>query len=116
MSRWHGACSNISSENLMKGYIKMKKLIVFYLEGCPYCLNARRAIAELAAEMPEFSEIELEWINERKEAALADRYDYYRVPSIFCGDKKLYEASPSDSYADIKRHFADAVMTVAGNR
>jgi len=93
----------------------MKKLTVFYLEGCPYCMNARRAVAELAAEMPELAEIELEWINERKEAALADRYDYYRVPSIFCGDKKLYEASPSDSYADIKRHIASAVKAASEN-
>ena len=28
----------------------MEKLTVFYLDGCPYCRNARKAFGELAAE------------------------------------------------------------------
>ena len=32
----------------------MKTLRIFYLEGCPYCAHARRAMAELLAE-PDFA-------------------------------------------------------------
>ena len=37
----------------------MEKLTVFYLDGCPYCRNARKAFAELAAETPEYGETEV---------------------------------------------------------
>ena len=78
----------------------MKKLRIFYLEGCPYCAMARRAVRELAGE-PEVAGSEIEWIDERAEAELADAYDYYYVPSVFDGDRKLYEARPSHGYGDV---------------
>ena len=78
----------------------MKKLRIFYLEGCPYCAMARRAVRELDGE-PEAAGAEIEWIDERAEAELAEAYDYYYVPSVFDGDRKLYEARPSHSYGDV---------------
>ncbi len=90
----------------------MEKLTIFYLEGCPYCRNAMRAVKELEAELG-FDADRLEWIEERKNAALADRYDYYRVPSVFWGERKLYECSPADDYGaikqNLKRAFAQAL-------
>ena len=90
----------------------MEKLTIFYLEGCPYCRNAMRAVKELEAELG-FDADRLEWIEERKNAALADRYDYYRVPSVFWGERKLYECSPADDYdaikQNLKRAFAQAL-------
>ena len=90
----------------------MEKLTIFYLEGCPYCRNAMRAAKELEAELG-FDADWLEWIEERKNAALADRYDYYRVPSVFWGERKLYECSPADDYdaikQNLKRAFAQAL-------
>ena len=29
----------------------MKEVTIFYLEGCPYCKNARRALASLLEDM-----------------------------------------------------------------
>ena len=90
----------------------MEKLTIFYLEGCPYCRNAMRAVKELEAELGLDAD-RLEWIEERKNAALADRYDYYRVPSVFWGERKLYECSPADDYdaikQNLKRAFAQAL-------
>ncbi len=90
----------------------MEKLTIFYLEGCPYCRSAMRAVKELEAELG-FDADRLEWVEERKNAALADRYDYYRVPSVFWGERKLYECSPADDYdaikQNLKRAFAQAL-------
>lgn len=85
----------------------MEKLTIFYLEGCPYCRNAMRAVKELEAELG-FDADRLEWVEERKNAALADRYDYYRVPSVFWGERKLYECSPADDYDAIKQNLKHA--------
>ena len=79
------------------------KLTAFILPRCPYCLQARELLAELCAERPEFSSIEIEFVDEAKNAALAERYDYYRVPSFFLGEEKLYEASPLWSRAEAKQ-------------
>lgn len=88
----------------------MKKVTIFYLADCPYCHSAQRALAELKVEMPEYCEIEVEWIEESRQPDLAKQYDYYYVPSIFNGDKKLYEATPSEDYASIKENVREALQ------
>lgn len=80
-----------------------KKLTVFYLDDCPYCWDMKRALEELYLENPAFRAIPTEWIEESREPRLAEKYDYYYVPSVFLGNRKLYEASPADRYADCKR-------------
>ena len=89
----------------------MQKLTVFYLNGCPYCRKAREAVEALRAENPAYRDAEMEWIEESEWVALADSYDYYRVPSIFLGRKKLYECSPLDDYETIKQNFESAMRT-----
>ena len=42
-------------------------------------------------------------IEESREPELADRYDYYAVPSCYVGGEKLFEAHIGMSYEDIKR-------------
>lgn len=79
----------------------MQKLTLFYLEHCPYCRNARRALEALRAENADYARVEIEPVEESLEPARADRYDYYRVPSVFLGEEKLYECSPADGYEDI---------------
>ena len=79
----------------------MKKLTIFYLEGCPYCAMARRAVRELTGQT-DFSDVRIEWIDERAEAKLAEVYDYYYVPAVFDGDRKLYEARPSHDYETVR--------------
>ncbi len=82
----------------------MKKVTVFYLESCPYCENARRAVEELKAENPKYAEPELEWINEEKQPELAEQYEYFSVPSMFIGKEKLYEAHLGERYEECREH------------
>lgn len=86
----------------------MREIEIFYLTGCPYCLNARKAAAELLEENPAYGALSLRWIEENEEAALANERDYYRVPSLFYRGDKLYECSPLHSYAAIKAHLKAA--------
>ena len=62
----------------------MDEIEIFYLRGCPYCENAKRAVAELLRTEPVYGALTLRWIEENEEKALADSHDYYRVPSVFC--------------------------------
>ena len=87
----------------------MNKLTVFYLAGCPYCRSAMRAVQELGQELPSFSPDRIEWIEEREHADVAERYDYYCVPSVFSGDRKLYECRPGDDYTVIKAQLKRAI-------
>ena len=81
----------------------MKKLTVFYLTHCPYCRKAKEALRELTEQVPGYSDVEIEWIEESEHPEIADRYDYYRVPSFFLGEEKLYEAKPLWSRAEAKQ-------------
>ena len=89
----------------------MKKLTLFYLSDCPYCHNARRALKELRQEKPEYDKVDVEWIEEREQPGLIENYDYYYVPTIFAGKKKLYEARPGESYESCKENIRQALET-----
>ncbi|MBR5743474.1 MAG: glutaredoxin [Clostridia bacterium] len=90
----------------------MKNVTIFYLENCPYCKNARRALASLLEEKPAYAAIPVRWVEESRERELADRYDYYYVPTVFLGEEKLYEAHPSETYGDIREKLDAALGTV----
>ena len=80
----------------------MKSLTMFYLSDCGYCAKAFRALEELKAENPAYGEVPIEKIEESEHPDIADRYDYYAVPSFFDGDRKLFEAHLFMSYEDIR--------------
>jgi glutaredoxin len=80
----------------------MKDVLMFYLESCGYCDKARRALDELYAENPAYRQVPLTRIEESREPELADRYDYYAVPSFFVDGKKIFEARLFMSFEDIK--------------
>ena len=86
----------------------MHEIEIFYLSGCPYCKNAKRAVTELLQEEPAYGALALRWIEENEEAELADSRDYYRVPSLFYRGDKLYECSPLHGYDAIKAHIKAA--------
>ena len=86
----------------------MKDVKIFYFPTCPYCIKAKRAVEELKEENPAYRAIEINWVNEHKDVALAEQYDYYYVPTVFYGEEKLYEASPSHSYEDIRENIRRA--------
>jgi glutaredoxin len=69
----------------------MPKLDLFILESCPFCIRARQYLQELRQEDPKYQAIEIRLIDERKERALANSYDYYLVPTFYLGQTKLFE-------------------------
>ncbi len=69
----------------------MKELTVFYFPECPFCQQAFRWHEEIFREHPEYKEIPLRLVDEHREAALADSYDYWFVPAYFLDGEKLGE-------------------------
>ena len=96
----------------------MKEIELFYLTHCPYCIKARKAVEELTEEeyKKELHELQgrlnIRWIEESREPALAGSRDYYYVPSLFCEGKKLYEASPAEGFTEIKENIRAACTAV----
>ena len=94
----------------------MKKITVLYMEGCPYCRNAARAMDELEKAHSAYGEVPFEWIEETREREKAQPFagDYYYVPSMFVEGAKLYEAKPGESYEECRRH-VEAVFRAAAD-
>lgn len=90
----------------------MKKITLFYLSDCPYCHNARKALEELKKENPTYEEIEIDWIEESEHPEEVKKYNYYYVPTMYHGDKKLYEAKPLESYDTCKENVKAALDAV----
>lgn len=69
----------------------MKTLQIFYQERCPFCKRAFQYIEELKRENPEYNNIEIKLVEETQEAAYADTFDYYYVPTFYIDGKKVHE-------------------------
>ena len=85
----------------------MKKITLIKMEGCPYCAAAFKAIDAIKKN---YSAAELEIIDQNFQPQLAEKFtDYYYVPSMYVGGKKIYEAHPGESYdeclANVKKVF-----------
>lgn len=80
----------------------MKKITCFYLEDCPYCVNAKKAIEELKEENKKYKDIEIEWIEENEHPEIIDNYDYHAVPCMFIEENKEYEAHLFEKYEETK--------------
>ena len=86
----------------------MKEITMFYLESCGYCDKAFRAFEELFEKKPAYRALTITKIEESREPELADKYDYYAVPSFFVDGEKRFEARLFMSYETIR----DAVEQV----
>ena len=81
----------------------MAGITYFFMQGCPYCRNADRAIGELTQENPSYAQVQINRIDENNPPAdLQGSYDYYYVPTMYVGDEKMYEAHPGQQYDEIK--------------
>ena len=87
----------------------MKSLTMFYLDDCGYCAKAMRALDELYTENPRYREVPITKIEESQNPEIADRYDYYAVPTFFDEDKKLFEAHLFMSYEAIREEVKRAL-------
>ena len=68
----------------------MKPVTLFYQPRCPFCKKALGYLEELQRQEP-YGRIEIRMIDELAEPEVADRYDYYYVPTFYVGDKKVHE-------------------------
>lgn len=69
----------------------MKRVQLFYLKNCPFCKKALRYIEEAKAAHPELQPIKIELIEESEEPEVADKYDYYYVPTFYLDGEKAHE-------------------------
>ena len=73
----------------------MKKITMFMLEKCPYCIAAKSWMDELMSENETYRKLEIEFIDERKNPEIANKHDYFYVPAYFSEGKKLHEGAAS---------------------
>lgn len=73
----------------------MKKILMFTMLRCPFCVMARRWMEEIAADHLEYAALEIEIIDELEQPELADTYDYWYVPTYYVGGVKLHEGIPT---------------------
>lgn len=71
----------------------MKKILMFTMESCPYCVRARRWMAETLKEHPEYQAIPIEYVDEMEQPKLADSYDYWYVPTYYVDGVKVHEGA-----------------------
>lgn len=69
----------------------MTRVKLFYLKNCPFCKKAMRYIEELKAEHAELAAVEIEMIEESERPDVADKFDYYYVPTFYVDGVKEHE-------------------------
>jgi len=80
----------------------MKKVTMFYLENCPHCKKAFKMIEILREKKPEYNNIQIEKIEESKNAHIAEAHDYFYVPCFYVDGVKVHEGVPSiDKIEDV---------------
>lgn len=69
----------------------MKDILMFILPNCPHCKLALDLQEKLLVGHPEWQDIPIRIVDERQDAALADAYDYYYVPTWYVDGEKVFE-------------------------
>jgi glutaredoxin len=69
----------------------MKNVKLFYLKQCPFCKKAIRYIEELKAQYTELACVDIEMIEESEQVDVADKFDYYYVPTFYVDGVKEHE-------------------------
>lgn len=67
------------------------------MESCPYCRQALKMMEQLREKDPRYRAVEVEMIDELRHPDIANRYDYYYVPTYYVDGKKLHEGVPTIS-------------------
>lgn len=73
----------------------MKNVLMFIMESCPYCRQAKSWMEDLKKENPEFCNIDISIIDENRNPSLAKKYDYYLVPTYYVDGQKVHEGACS---------------------
>ncbi|MEG0019121.1 MAG: thioredoxin family protein [Oscillospiraceae bacterium] len=75
----------------------MKDILYFHLKDCPHCRRANSFLQELLAENPEYKKVAITAFEEKQNAEIAAKYDYYLVPCFYVGGKKMHEGAITKS-------------------
>jgi len=70
----------------------MKPVKLFFLKTCPYCKQAFE-IMESLRRQDKYKAIEVELIEESEQPQIANRYDYYYVPTFYVDEVKQHEGA-----------------------
>lgn len=83
----------------------MKPVKLFYLKSCPFCRKALKYIDEAKRTHPELAAVEIELIEESEQPEVADRFDYYYVPTFYVDGVKVHEGGiwPGEVEAILRR-------------
>lgn len=73
----------------------MKPVRMFMFEACPHCQRALAWMEECKKENPEYANVQIEIIDEKRHPDIADQYDYYYVPCYFINENKVHEGAAS---------------------
>jgi len=73
----------------------MQKITMFTMDSCPYCKQAHKWMKEVFEAYPQYAEIPLTIIDEAKHPEIAEKYDYYYVPTYYIGSEKVHEGAAS---------------------
>ncbi len=71
----------------------MKKILMFTMASCPYCRAAHRWMEEILQEHPQYRDIPIQIIDEVQQPEIANRYDYYFVPTYYVDGVKVHEGA-----------------------
>ena len=85
----------------------MKKITMFTMEACPYCVDARRWMSEILESDAKYKDIELVIIDEVEKPELAAKFDYYYVPTYYLDGQKVHEGIAS--FEIVKKIFDSAL-------
>lgn len=85
----------------------MKKITMFMFAACPHCKLALKFLDELKAAHPEYATVPFEMIDERKQPEVAEKYDYYYVPTFYVDGVKVHEGHAEA--ADVEKVFKAAM-------
>ena len=72
-----------------------KQVKMMMLDTCPQCKRALELIDELEQEHPEYKQVQIEKIEENREADKTKGYDYWYVPTFFVDGVKVHEGVPT---------------------
>lgn len=71
----------------------MKNVLMFIQASCPYCKQALNWMEELKKENTNYSEVEINIIDELVEPRKANEFDYYYVPTYYVNEVKVHEGA-----------------------
>lgn len=71
----------------------MKPVKMFTMASCPYCRQAIGWMEELKRAHPEYGAVPVEMIDETVHPEVANRYDYYYVPTYYVDGRKVHEGA-----------------------